>query len=458
LDASIVLANHLVNTEYENLPSKVIEATKRDVLDTLGVAVAGSNALGGREILALVREWGGKEESTVIMHNLKVPSPYAALVNATMAHALDFDDAHEIFILHAGVTTIPAAFAAAERVGKVSGKNFINAISLGIDVICRLGEASNKNPSELGFMYTSLYGIFGAAAAAGKILGLDEQQMVNAFGIAYSQASGNFQCIADGALTKRMQAGFAASSGLSSALLASKGLTGARNSFEGVKGLFQVYHHGDYNPQPLTANLGKHFGITDLSFKPYPCCRNCHPFIDATLTLVNEYNITALSVDEILVRCGEVARLLCEPIEVKQKPRVIVDAQFSIPWVIATALVKKKVTLEDFTDQAISNPQTIQIASKVRIEIDPQMDNRGTTSAFVQIKMKDTHEVFSRRENIAKGNPEKPISWNELYDKFKDCLGHGARPLPKDIVQKLTDLLCNLDQVQDVSQIIQLIG
>jgi 2-methylcitrate dehydratase PrpD len=458
MDASIVLARNIVQVNYDDIPGEAIEAAKRDILDTLGVAVAGSNAPGGREIMGLVREWGGKEESTVIMHSQRVPSPYAALVNGTMAHALDFEDSHEGVVLHAGVSVIPAAFAVAERVGKVSGKELLTAVTSGVDVVCRLGEASNQSPSIIGWHYTSLYGIFGAAAAAGKLLELDEQQMVNAFGIAYSQAAGNFQCVIDGALSKRLQAGFAASGGLTSSLMASRGLTGARNTLEGEKGLYQVYHHGDYNPKRLTAGLGKHFAIVDLSFKPYPCCRNCHPFIDATLALAAEHNLAADNVEEISIRCGEVARLLCEPLDIKQKPRVLVDAQFSIPWAVATALVKRKVALEDFTPEAITNPVVLRVASKVKAEVEPQMETRGTSPALVEIKMKDSSVIYSKREDIAKGNPKKPMSWGELCHKFSDCARHGAKPVSQDSVEKAISLLADLEKVEDVGEIIRLLG
>lgn len=458
MDASIILAQHIVKTNYRDIPPAAVEAAKNDIIDILGVAVAGSRQAGCREIMELVGDWRGKEESTVIMYNTKVPSPFAALVNGTMAHALDYDDAHEGIILHAGVAVVPAAFAIAERIGKITGKAFLTAVNLGIDILCRLGEASNKNPAELGFMYTSLYGIFGAAVTAGKLLALSEKQMVNAIGIAYSQAAGNFQCVIDGALTKRLQAGFAAMGGVTSALMASKGLTGASNSLEGEKGLFQVYHRGDYNPTRLTENLGKHFAVVDLSFKPYPCCRNCHPFIDATLELVLENHINIDDIKEINTRCSEVARLLCEPPEVKQRPRGVVDAQFSIPWVIASALVKGKVSLENFTQDAILDESVIRMASRIKADVDPLMEARTTTPAVVEMKMKGTERIYSKRIDIAKGHPDKPMSWNEIYEKFNDCVAHGIRPISLEKIKNLLSILRDLEDVEDVSQVITMLA
>lgn len=457
MDASIVYAKNTVKMKYDIIPNDVVEIVKKDILDTLGITVAGSSVSGGIEVLELIQEWGGKEESTIIVFGQKVPSPYAALVNGTMAQSLDYGDAYETAMLHVGVVCIPAAFAAAERVGKVSGKDFITAVTSGAEMVCRLGEASKRNPEELGWIFTHLYGIFGAVIAAGKLLKLDEAQMVNALGIAYSQAAGNFQCIVDGALSKRLQAGFAANGGLVSALMASKGLTGARNSFEGEQGLFQVYNRGDYNPEILVADLGKRFLITNLSFKPYPCCRSVHTTIDAAVKLATDYDIIADDIEEIILHCGEAARPLCEPLEVKQKPRSFVDAQFSIPWGAATALVKRKFSMEDITPQAITNPVVLQVASKVKYEADMEMDNRGTTPARVELKMKNTNATYSRQEDIAKGHPAKPMLWDELCEKFRDCARHGAKPLAQDSVEKAINLIGNLEKVEDVRQVIQLL-
>lgn len=458
MDASTDFARLIVNTAFDNIPPDAVEGAKRDILDTLGVAVAGSGAAGISEIMELVREWGGKKQSSIIMHDQKVPAPLAALVNGTMAHALDYDEVHESSILHAGVTLIPAAFAIAESLGKVSGKIFITAIVLGIEVTCRLGVASNKNPTDAGWIYTPLYGIFGSAAAAGKLLNLDEKQVINAFGIAYSQTSGNFQAVIDGALTKRIQAGFASRGGLVSALMAQKGLTGAHGSFEGQKGLYKIYHGGDYDPKALTDGLGRRFLISDLSFKPYPSCRGTHSAIDATLALVEEHDIVPDDVAEILVRTGEVDRMLCEPLEVKQRPRGSVDGQFSIPWTIATALVKGRVSIDEMNADAIKDPSIILTASKVKPLIVKELgDERGTPPIEIEIRMKD-NRVFSRKQEIPKGNPGNSMTWQDLCDKFNNCIKHGIRSVSEENREKVLKMLTDLEEVEDVCEIIRILG
>jgi 2-methylcitrate dehydratase PrpD len=454
MDASILLSANAVKVTYDDIPRQAVDIAKKDILDTLGVAVAGSSVPGGREIVELQELWGGNQESTVIMFRRRVPSPYAALANGTMSHALDYDDAHES-VLHAGTTVIPAAFAIAERVGRISGKEFITAVTLGIDVVCRLGKATNKHPTESGWLYTPLYGIFGAATAAGKLLGLNEQQMVNAFGIAYSQAAGNQQCVPDGALTKRLQAGFAASNGVLSALMASRGLTGTRDTLEGEYGLYQVYHRGDYDPTPLTTDLGSYFATVELIFKPYPCCLGNHSAIDATLALIKEHCLTAEDIDEILVRCSEEnARLLFKPLEIKQKPRVFIDAQFSIPWAVATALVKGKFTMDDITPEAISNPAVLQVAERVKCKVDRKLVKNLKLSVILEAKRKGRRQMYSKRVDIAKGHPKNPMSWEELATKFRDCGSHAIRPLAKSRMEKVISLIANLEEVKNVAEII----
>ena len=341
MDANITLANYVVNTNYEDIPTDLVELAKKDILDTLGVAIAAGGEAGGKELMTLIEEWGGKPESTVVGYGVKVPAPLAAMVNSTTAHSLDYDDV--MFSTgHVGVTVIPPALAAAERRGNVSGKELIAAVVLGIDVMCRLGEASEPLALGPGWLYTPLYGVFGATAAAGKILGLTADQMANAFGIAYSQAAGNREPVMEGALVKRIQAGFASRAGVFSVLAASKGVTGAINCLEGKFGLFNVYHRGNYLPENLTRDLGKYFAISRLVFKKFPACSATEASAEAAAELAQENNLNFEDMEGVTVHVGEYSRNCSEPLDKKQNPQSDAEAQFSVPWVVATALVKRR--------------------------------------------------------------------------------------------------------------------
>ncbi len=208
-DLAFSLAEYAANLKYEDLPGSTVDMTKKDIMDTLGTALAGSTGDGVKIALDLMTDWDGKKESTVLGYGQKLPALSAAFINGTMAHARDYDDVHDRGIVHAGVSAIPSCLAVAERIGKVSGKEFITAIALGIDMMCRLGMAAGLSPATSGWHNTAIFGIFGSAAACGRLLKLDMNKMVNTFGIAYSQSSGNRQGRLEGTLTKRLQVALA---------------------------------------------------------------------------------------------------------------------------------------------------------------------------------------------------------------------------------------------------------
>jgi len=462
-DAAFDLAKNVVTTRFSDLPSKAVELTKQDILDTLGVCIGGSSAAAGKEVVELGKEWGGKPESTIVSYGGKLPSYLAAFINGTMAHGLDFDDNHDKATLHVGPAVVSAAFAIAERLGKVSGKDFITAVALGADLIIRLGLATKRPLHEGGFMFTPLYGYFGTAAAAGKLLGLNEAQMVNALGIAYAQAAGNLQVNIDDehALTKRLSVGFAAKGGVLSALLAQKGLTGAQYSIEGRFGLFNLYQRGEYDRDILLKDLGKVFEIATISFKPYSCCRQIHAFVDAARQLKREYDINPDNIESVTVYINETAgKALCEPLELRRAPHEEVFAQFSLPYNVGVALAHGKVVISDFHEENMKDPDVLAITRKITPKIDPTLSNRKNLSpeTAVEILMKDGTVLKSKGTTYPKGSPENPMSWEELDEKFMDCLSHSAEPISKDSAEKAINLCKNLENVSDVSQIIGLLA
>ncbi len=460
-DPASRLVEFLVETKCDDVPPPALTATKREVLDILGTTFAGNLAPGCSEIISLVEGWGGAKESTLLGYGRKVPSPFAALANGTMAHAWDFDDTHDKAVLHAGVSVIPAALAAAERRGRVSGKEFLCAVVLGIEIVCRMGMATKLGPNTSGWMLTPLYGYFGAAAAAGRILGLDQEKMHNALGIAYSQAAGNVQCVLDGALTKRIQAGFAAQGGTLAALLAQKGITGARKIIQGTFGLYNVYQRGEFNLKPLTDEMGKVFEVENLSFKPYPCCRFVHSTIDAATELFQRSSPLPKDISEINISVNQQAfNATCHPLAVKSEPRTIVDAQFSIPYAVAVTLTNGTFTLNDLTEAAIKRPEIIALAKKVKPQMDEQIEKAGSreiSPSIVEVKKK-MGEVYTQRIDIPKGHPQNPMNDDELVAKFMDCARHAANPLDKKNSSQLIHMVFNLEKLNDLSDLLKLLS
>jgi 2-methylcitrate dehydratase PrpD len=376
-----------------------------------------------------------------------------------MSHAWDYDDTYDPAPLHAGCTSIPTAMAIAEIIERVDGKDIITAIATGVEFAVRLSKSCKVSLLESGWHHTALHGNFIAAAVAGKLLKLDEEALVNALGIVYHQAAGNIQCMHDGALTKRMGPGFAVRNGIMAALMAKNGITGVKNVLQGRHGFFKVYHGGEYSPEILTAKLGERYEMTELSFKPYPCCRDAHASIDATLAIIREHKINAAEVSAIKVYVNEMVKgFLCEPLSVKQNPRTIVDAQFSIPWTVALAIANGRVSMEGFTKEAISDKSILTLSNEVRCYIDDSITNEILVSpARIEITMKDG-EVFSKRIEIPYGSPTNPMSMSVCAEKLKDCALQADRPSNKSRVENLIELLYQFENVDDVKKVVQLLN
>jgi 2-methylcitrate dehydratase PrpD len=450
---------HFVNIKYEDIPRDAVEAVKKEVLDSLATALGGSSKEGIRELVAMVKEWGGNKQSTVIAYGFKCPAPNAAQVNGTMIHALDYDDGHQAALVHIGCVAVSTAFAVAERMGKVSGKELITAIALGGDFLARLGMASRPGASALssGWHPTTLFGYLSSAAIAGRIMGLDEEKMINALGLAYHQCGGAGSGVADGALAKRMGPGLAAKAGITSALMAERGITGERDPLEGRTGLFKTYMGGDYDPRILTADLGKKFEGINIGNKPYPCCGLAHACIDAALALKSRHDIDVNQVKEIMVYGGQSIYGLAQPPEIKKTPRTVIDAQFSVPWVVATVLVKGKVTVDDFTDEAIKKPEILKVAQKINTRLEPAMNRHGVGPGGVKIKMPDGSEYTEEVEHCL-GSVERPMTLEDVKKKFRECAPCSIKPLADAKVEKVIDMVGRLEELRDATEIIRLVG
>ena len=454
IDAIFDFVKMFTGLKYDDLPSAAVAAAKKEVLDSLATALGGSSKAGIGELAAMVREWGGSKQSTIIAYETRCPAPNAAQVNASMIHALDYDDGHNASLVHTGCITVSTCFAVAERMGQISGREFITALAMGADFMARLGLAAG---TKAGWHPTTLYGYLGAAGMAGRIMGLDAARMAHAFGIAYHQCAGNLQATMDGALTKRMGPGLAVRGGITAALMAERGITGARDVLEGKSGLFHLYHGGNYDAKVLTADLGKRFEGVNVGNKPYPCCGQTHTFIDATLSLISRYNIKAGQVAAIKVFGGDGTVSFCAPPEVKCTPRTIVDAQFSIPWVVATALVKGKVTVADFTGEAIQREEVLAISRKVTGYVDPNMNRRGVGPGKVMIITKDGRE-YTEEIEYASGSPQRPMTFSDCANKFRECSSQSLKPLPRNMLDKIIEMVGQLERLDDATEIIRMVG
>lgn len=451
-DIAFDLAEYAASLQLRNLPNSAITATKRDIFDTLATTIAGTSAPGVGELLDLFAEWGGHGQATVLVHGRKVLAHDAAWVNATMAHATDFDDTHDVAMLHAGVTVIPAALAAAELAGGVGGEAFLLGVTAGLDVVCRLGLASTIGIVESGFIFTQLLGTFGATLAAGRVMGLSSNEMVDALGIAYSQTAGNYQVIRDSALTKRMQPGFAARAALISVQMAKKGIRGTQNTFQGVDGFYRVYLRDRYNPEVITAGLGSRFEHENLSFKPYPCMRPLHVPIDAALEARRKWQLSPDQIRRVEVRFNEHTYSAgCTPVDAKKAPRTPIDGQFSIPYVVAAALAHGRVGLADFTWAGVARPEVLALAAKVDGVVDEDIE-RGWRARVSPVVIR----IETTDGQVLEHRVDHPHAMNqaEFAAKLADCIAASGRPMRKDMAANVTALVDRLESLADVSELV----
>jgi 2-methylcitrate dehydratase PrpD len=339
-------------------------------LDTLAVTLAGSVAPSSLPVARTILAAAGKPESTVICAGRVTSAWDAALANGTFAHALELDDDHRVAVLHPGAVVVPAALAAAES-ANAPGITFLRALLIGYEVTCRVGEVFRGSQFYHGVHPTALCGVFGAAAAAGVAMGIESDAFVRALGIAGTQASGLTEWRADGSWIKRLHPGRAAANGVLAARLAHEGFTGPATIFEGKHGFFNAYSYGEtIDPEAMLRGLGDDWHALGTAIKPYPCCRFEHGAIDLAIE-AHRNGIAASDVRDVVVRLYRT-----DVLTYHREPMNAVDAQFNVPYGVAVGLVRGRVALSDFTDDAIRDQRILAMARRIEVIEDPEYTAR----------------------------------------------------------------------------------
>lgn len=423
------------------IPPTARAAAARSLLDTLACAVAGLVEESSRILLELAASEAAAGPCTAIGLPRQVAAREAALVNGGLAHALDFDDTHDLAVLHPGVAVIPAALAMAEALG-ASGQSLLDAVVVGYDVHIRVALAAQRAPGHTGWHYTSACGVFGAAAAAGRLLGLDADGMARAFGLALPQASGTLQSEHDGTWAKRLQPGLAAAGGTLAAQLAVRGFRGVRDPLEGQFGFYRVYLR-EFDPAPVLEALGHRFEIERTSLKPFPTCRFTHAPAAALQDLMREHRLQGADLETIEARVtGAAFAEVCEPLGDKIRPKTPVHAQFSLPYTLACVVHHGAVTLADLTEEGIRREAVLALAERVQCVRDAALEDRWGEKigeAEVRVQTRAGRLVASRA--LPPGGPDHPMSDSERMAKARECIAWGAPDLNAAQVTQAIDAL-----------------
>ena len=446
--ASETLATFAADTRYDALPTSVIAKVKLHLLDTLGVALVASAMDFGAAAWRVAAAMGGVPTCTAIGFRDRLPAVWAALLNGTLVHGLDYDDTHTESVVHVSTSVVPAALAACEDTG-AHGKTFLTALAIGMEANIRVGLVARGGFHDRGFHPTGLCGAYASALLAGTVAGLSRAQLADALGLAGSQAAGSLEFLTDGTWAKRIHGGWAAHSGLVAARLAAAGFSGPRGTLDGRFGFYRS-HLGDsgWDLNLLTDGLGTRWELLNIGLKPYPCCHFNHAFLDCAAALRRAHAIAPEAIEAIECRISpREVPVVCEPEATKRRPQNDYDAKFSLPYAVASMLVRGHLDVDDFTEAAIHDPAVLALARRVIYRDDPESDYPRRFPGWLRIHLRDGR-VLEQREPINRGSAERPLTEDEVGDKFRR---NASRALPADQVEAVIDAVACVDAAGDLS-------
>lgn len=442
--ASEILARFIKNLSLGGVPPEVIDKAKLHILDTIGIALGVYGEDYSRRIVNFARMFRGSPSSTILGYMERVFTPAAAMANSVIIHSVDYDDTHLGSAAHLSSVVIPTALAVAESSGS-SGREFLEAVIAGYEVSSRIGLAAPGMFHSRGFHPTSVIGIFGATAAAGKLLRLSEEQLISALGIAGSLSSGILQSVTEGVQLKPLHPGFASFNGILAAMLAQQGFEGPKKVFEGSQGFLRAYLGIDGDRLlNLLDTLGRVWETMNISLKPYPACHASHSSIDIAIKLRNEYGVTPEDVIEYRCYIPKIAmELIAMPWDEKLRPSTPYSAKFSLPYLVITALRKGWVGLWEFTSEAIRDPEILKHMDKVRAEYEPRYDEyieKGVIPARARVYTRDG-KVYDEEVINHRGTPYNPLSLDDVKRKFVDNISRGLyREKGIEIIEKILSI------------------
>lgn len=450
------IAEAATSLKFSDLPQYAVNHAKTLTLDVFGSMVGTRNIVSSIIAREIAEELGGPEEGTIVGSKKKVALPNAAFANAIQCYGFDFVDDHNESNAHPSPATYPVSLGLCEFMKK-SGKEFIEAVALGNEVVCRMGSAYLGDMYYQGFHPTSTCGTIGAAVAASKLIGLDVQKTVYAQGIAGSMVAGLMAWNSEGSFTKRLQAGHPAMNALIAARMAVKGFNGPSDIFEGKDGLLHAYSFKDhYDTKFLTAGLGGEWVFATSSIKVYPCCRYSGGHLDACLEIVNKYHPQAEDIEKIFIRSSKYTiRLLAE--QRKWDPKNVVDLQFSMPYQASIAFMNGKVTVDEFDVKYIDNPLIKKLISVTEVVEDPEFERRYPEqySSAVTITMKDGTQYTAVVDN-PKGDKRNPVTHQDVENKFRTLANKVYTDPARS--EEIIKFVNNLENEPDLSKLMKLVN
>lgn len=419
------LAAFVDGLDGASIPAAARERACHLILDAVGIALASTQYDFSHRTLAALREFGSGDGDVIGHPSARLPLRDAVMMNGVLIHGLDYDDTHTAGVIHATASCFPTALGMAAEVG-ASGADLLTAYIAGMEVATRLGSVAKGGFHQVGFHPTGLIGAFGCTLVAGKLRGLTEKQLAHAQGIVLSMASGSLEFLQDGAWTKRMHPGWAGVAGITAAALARSGFIGPKAVYEGRFGLFPSHLGSYFDPAGLSLavdGLDTVWEVEKVAVKPLPACHFTHACADAAMALRAAHDIRPEQIAHVRALIpAEVVKTVCEPVNHKQKPQNSYDAQFSIPFAVASSLVHGRFGLAELEPEALNDPATLAVAHKVDYEPDPDSAFPKYYSGEVIVTLTDGREL-RHREHMNRGASDRPLSSADITAKFEENAG-----------------------------------
>ncbi len=436
VEPALGLAKFTAGLRIGDIPEVVRERAAHHVLDAVGIAHASTKYDFAHRTLTALQGLGGAGAVPVFGMPARLPPRDAAIMNGLLCHGLDSDDTHLGGVIHPTAAVFPAAFAAAMHVG-ASGEELLIAYIAGVEAATRIASVAGGLFHAAGFHPTGVVNAFAAALVAGRVFGLTERELVHAQGIALATASGSLEFLEDGAWNKRLHPGWAAQAGITAASLARQGFVGATRPYSGRFGFYNAYLAARAEGLDLnraTAGLGVVWELAATSIKPFPACHFTHAAIDAALVLRD--GIAAGDIESITALVPEqVIPVVCEPQANKQHPANAYDAQFSVPYLVAAAWMRGRLTLAELEPETLADPDILALAARVGYEIDPDSPFPRTYSGELVVRLRDGR-TLRHREEINRGAPDRPLSNADIVAKYRGNAAVALSPGATDRIQQ----------------------
>ena len=447
------VTQYVSSIAYDDIPDNVIQRAKQALIDGLGVMLAGYTSDSASTIRRYLKELGMSGRSSVLGENTGLPAQFAALANGTSGHALDYDDTQissapdRVYglLTHPTVPVLAASLAVAEETG-ATGKDLLTAFSAGVEVACKIAEAIKPQHYQGGFHSTGTMGVFGAAAAAARLMNFSTENTRHAIGIAASKSAGIR--VAFGTMTKPYHSGAAGENGVVAAKLAGLGYRTDANALDGRWGFFQVAG-GGADPEMIYGKLGNPYTLVEpgISIKPYPCGSLAHPSMDTMMELILEHDIKPEAVEEI--RVGTSSNVL-NALRYRE-PQNELQAKFSIPFCMAILVLERKGGIGEFTDEVVLREDVTKMMARVMPYLHDEIEARGFTRirSLIEIKLRDG-QTISRESSTSRGTPDRPMTPAELAEKFHDC---AQNMMPEAREREVLNIVYGLEKVGDLKQL-----